>query len=142
MIEPEEEEFFNKWELFLKKRGLQITLVMETKEKKIVENKKIESKQGQRKKEGKESLVNPKQSIEYIKDGNSVTTIYEPTVEKNTHESKNRLSSSSEENDADVSDPKMVDSEEVELLINHFITDQHLSIEGAVNKINQEMLMG
>ena len=29
VIEPEEEDFFNKWELFLKKRGLQITPVAE-----------------------------------------------------------------------------------------------------------------
>ena len=137
VIEPEEEEFFNKWELFLKKRGLQITPVAESKEKKDVENRKTELKQGEWKKEGKESLVNPKRSVEYIKDGNSVNTIYEPAVTKNAHELKNRLSSSSEENDADLSDPKTVDSEDVELLINHFITDQHLSVEGRSSEQTQ-----
>ena len=128
IIEPEEEEFFNKWEFFLKKRGLQITPIENNKVEKLDKVKKRKKHATGSKKEGKDLNLDSKHgNRNQFNETNSETTCYEPAVEKLTETICNRFSSSSDE--ADISDPKTEGNEELKLLINRFINDQRLSLE-------------
>ena len=108
--------------------GLQITPI---ENKQVEKSDKVDKRKRQsmgNKKEDRDLNLDSKHGDQnHFNETNSETTCYESAVEKLTDTIQNRFSSSSDE--ADISDPKSDENEELELLINRFINDQCLSLE-------------